>query len=162
MNKGSSVPTAIAALVVIAICFVGFMYIKDNVNMKRESAKEAEAKEIGELPRIKVSIAGKVYYAKLESNKTAKSFLENLPLSIDMKDDNNYSKKGYAYVKFVSTARKLKKVKAGDIVLSGESVVVVFFKDCNTNDKYSIIGHIDNIDYIEEKELRIGFSEVGK
>ena len=159
MNKGS-VPTAIAAIVVIVIFFVGYMYIRDNYEQTKANNNSNEASQIGELPKIRVIVSGKVYTARLESNKTAKSFLENLPLSMRMKTNDAYSKIGYTYVKFSPSASKIKKVQAGDIVLMGESEVILFFKDCNPNEKYSRIGHVDNLDFIEADQVTVGFSKI--
>ncbi|MBR4178644.1 MAG: hypothetical protein IKR57_04795 [Bacilli bacterium] len=159
MNKGS-VPTAFAAIVVIALCFVGYMFIKDSVNQKKEQRLAAEASEIGELPRVKVSIDGNIYYAKLESNKTAKSFVDSLPLNISMNTNDSYSKKGLVVTKYVTAAAKQKAIKAGDIMLSGESEIIIFYKDFKSSDKYSKIGHIDNLGFIDGEQVKVYFNKV--
>ena len=105
-----------------------------------------------------VSINGKSYNAKAEKNKTAKMFLEQLPITIEMQDYNENEKYGYIYTKLKTDSKTIGKVHAGDILLYGDNTLVVAFKTFKSNDTYTLIGHIENIDELSEGSINVKFN----
>lgn len=145
MNKDSTVPTAIAFIGFIFIAVFCFIIIRDNVDKRNEEKQQQEINEVGKLADIRVNIAGKSYTAYIESSKAAESFLTHLPLDIEMNDLNENEKRGYTYFKLATDQKKLGKVEIGDILISGDSYVIIATKTFKTNDKYTKLGHIQNL-----------------
>ena len=145
MNKDSTVPTAIAFIGFIIVAVFCFIVIKDNIDKKAIEKQEQESSEVGKLDNVSVKISGTPYIAYIESNKAAKSFLSHLPLEIEMNDINENEKRGYTYFKLSTSAKKLGKVEIGDILISGDSYIIIATKTFKTSDKYTKIGHIQNL-----------------
>ena len=147
----------ISFLFILAVGAVIFFVIRNNIDKKREQARIAEAAEVGDLGKINVNINGSVYVASLESNKTAQEFLSKLPLSIEATDYNNLAKSGLLYFKLMGNSIRYTEVQAGDIMLSGESKIYIFYKSDNIKEKFTKIGHIDKIKELDNSSVTIGF-----
>lgn len=160
MNNDSTVPTAIAFIGFIAVAVFCFIVIKDNVDKNREAKKEQEIQEVGSLANISISIDGKKYIAVSERTKAAESFLNHLPLEIELEDLNENEKRGYAYFKFETDAKKLSKIDFGDILLSGDSYIIIANKSFKTSGKYTKIGHIQNLSDLPSGKIVAYISKV--
>ena len=161
MNKDSTVPTAVAFIGFVFVAVFCFMIIKDNVEERRAEKKQQETQEVGKLADIMVNIAGTPYKAVSESTNAAKSFINNLPLEIEMKDHNNSNeKRGYVYFKMTTESKKLGKVEVGDLLLSGDSYVVIATKTFKTSDRYTKIGHIQNLGEIPSGDIKTRISKI--
>ena len=90
----STVISWLTVLIVLGVCIYAIMNIVENHKIEA-AAKVAES--VGDLGTIKVSINGKTYDAKIESNNTAKEFLDILPLSLSMTDSEGNRKYSYMY-----------------------------------------------------------------
>ena len=145
MKEGSTVPTAIAFVCFMSIIAFFVFFIKDTVDKNRIEAEKKEAAEVGELSDIRLNLGGDIYYIKCESTKSAKNLIDNLPLSIEFKDLENVGKSGNIFFKLVSEPKKIKKAVIGDVLLEGNSTVIIVDKTFKTNAKYTKIGHIDNL-----------------
>ncbi len=160
MDKESTVPTAIAFIGFILVAVFCFIIIKDNVTERNAIRDQQEQEQIGKLADIKVNIAGTSYTAVSESNKAAQSFLTHLPLNIEMTDLNDNSKRGYTYFKLTTDSKKLGKVEVGDILISGDSYVIIVTKTFKTNDKYTKLGHIHNLGEVPKGPIQAYISKV--
>ncbi len=145
MNENSTVPTAIAFL-----CFVGlivFFVFLINYNVRKEQAlkEEQEAKEVGKIDDLKLSLGGNVYTIECESTKAVQNLVSNLPLSIEFNDLANKGKSGNIYFKLLSEPKTIKKALVGDVLLEGNSTIIIVDKSFKTSDKYTKIGHIENL-----------------
>ena len=152
MERNNTVPTAIAFIGFVAIFLVVVFLVRGNVDRNKIESIEKEAAEVGELPDMRVFIGGKTFTAKADKTKVAKSFQEHLPLILEM-NDNDDGKVGVVYFKFITNDKILKEVQAGDILVYGGSEVVIVFKTHKVNDKYTKIGHIDNISEVPSGEV---------
>lgn len=158
MTKDAKV-TAISwltILIVLGVCIYIIMNIVENHKLEAE-AKEAES--IGDLGTIKVSVNGTTYDAKVESNTTAKEFLNILPMSLTMTDSDGNRKYSYMYSGLTTSSAKTKNFQAGDIALSGSSTVVVFYKSTNSSGKFIKLGHIDNFPDLGSGTTTISFTK---
>lgn len=144
-NKESTVPTAIAFLGFIAVAIFCFIVIKDHVDANKQSSREEEIKEVGELPDMRVSVAGHGYVVKSESSKVVAEFLERLPLDVELNDKDGNRKVGLTYYKYQSEPVKIKKAIAGDVLLEGNSTIIIVTKSFKTGDKYTKLGHIEDL-----------------
>ena len=127
-------------------------------NHKIEAAAKV-AESVGDLGTIKVSINGKTYDAKIESNNTAKEFLDILPLSLSMTDSEGNRKYSYMYSGLNTNTLKIKDMQAGDIALSGNSTVVVFYKSTKSSGKFIKIGHIDGLPDLGNGSASVSFTK---
>ena len=146
----------LAVLLILGACIYVIMTVVENHKIA-EQTKISE--EIGDLGKIKVSIKGNTYDAKLESNNTAKDFLGMLPLTLDMTEKNGNEKYCYVYSGFSSNGIKTRDVSAGDIVLSGSSTIKIFYKDAKSSDKVIKLGHIDNLPDIGSGNVSVSFNK---
>jgi len=160
MDKESTVPTAVAFIGFIFVAVFCFVVIRDNVKEKNAQREMKESKEVGKLADINVNIAGTLYTAVIDSNKAAESFLTHLPLDIEMTDLNNNSKRGYTYFKLATEAKKLGKVEVGDLLISGDSYVIIVTKTFKTSDKFTKIGHIENLGEIPMGPINTHLSKI--
>ena len=144
MEKNNTVPTAIAFIGFVAIFLVVVFLVRGNVDKNKIESQEKEAAEVGELPDMSLFICGKTFTAKTDRTRVAKSFQEHLPLILEMKDGAD-GKVGVVYFKFITNVKILKEVQAGDILIYGDSEVLIVYKTHKVSDKFTKIGHIDNI-----------------
>ena len=160
MNKESTIPTAIAFIGFICVAVFCFFIIKDNVVKKSEEKRNQETQEVGKLDDIRININGVSYTAVSESTKAAESFLTHLPLEIEMTDLNENEKRGYTYFKLTTEARKLGKIEIGDILLSGDSYVIIATKTFKSSQKYTKIGHIQNLGNVPNGTIKTFISKI--
>lgn len=160
MNKDSTVPTAIAFIGFICVAVFCFFIIKDNVAKKTEEKRNQETQEVGKLADIKINVAGTIYTAVSESTKAAENFLTQLPLDIEMTDLNENEKRGYTYFKMATEARKLGKIEIGDILISGDSYIIIATKTFKSNQKYTKLGHIQNLGDVPKGTIKVFISKM--
>ncbi|MBQ8959906.1 MAG: hypothetical protein IJ071_01660 [Ruminococcus sp.] len=96
-------------------------------------------------------IAGeKQFTAALESNDTAAALTEMLPLTLDMAELNGNEKYHYLDTALPSAPEKVGHISEGDIMLYGDSCLVVFYESFDTPYSYTRIGHIDDTSGLAE------------
>lgn len=95
-------------------------------------------------PKMRVIVGDKVFLATLADNATAQAFKELLPLTIDMTELNGNEKYNYLSTTLPRDASNPGTIHAGDIMLYGNSCVVLFYETFNTSYSYTRIGAIDD------------------
>lgn len=112
--------------------------------------------------KIIVNIGNQNFISTLEDNESAKTFVDNLPLTINMKDLNDNEK--YYDLPFnmkKDSSYNPEKIKAGDIMLYSSNCLVLFYKTFQTSYSYIPIGRVNNIDkYLEalgKKDVNVTF-----
>ena len=60
----------------------------------------------------------------------------------------------------MTEAKKLGKIEAGDILLSGDSYVIIATKSFKSSDKYTKIGHIQNLGDIPAGNIKVIIKKV--
>lgn len=159
MDRSNTVPTAIAFIVFVGLIVVGFLYLKNNVNDEKEKA-QIEAKEaIGELPNILITINGKVYTAIPDITYASQSFISHLPFVVEMNDTDGNKKQGCTYLKFDGEGSRNKTIKRGDVLIYGDSCVVVATGDFDFGNKYRKVAHINNLDTLPVGNYTVAFNE---
>lgn len=94
--------------------------------------------------KITLSINNTDFSATIYDNSTAKAFLEVLPLDLEMTELNGNEKYIYLDKTFPTNIEKVSTINEGDIMLYGNSCLVIFYKSFKTSYSYSKIGKIDN------------------
>ena len=106
-----------------------------------------------------VIINGKEFSVSLEDNETAKAFSDVLPVTLTMSELHGNEKYYYLDTSLPSKPKNIGTIHKGDIMLYGDNCVVIFYKDFETDYKYTRIGHIDNTELLE-KQLGNGIIDV--
>lgn len=100
--------------------------------------------ESQETVKMRVIVGDKVFNATLADNATADAFRELLPLTLDMTELNGNEKYNYLSTRLPNAPVNPGTIHAGDIMLYGNSCVVLFYKTFNTSYSYTRIGAIDD------------------
>ena len=106
---------------------------------------------------MKVIINENEYTINLENNNTAKKFNDMLPLELYMNELNGNEKYIYLDTSLPTDAYNPKKINAGDVMLFGDSCLVIFYKSFTTSYSYTKIGHIDNLPDLGNDNILVKF-----
>lgn len=94
--------------------------------------------------KMKITIGTAVFTATLNDNATTKAFKAKLPLTIAMNELNS-NEKYYDFPSPLPTNASVGgEIKVGDLMLYGNNVLVLFYKNLNTSYSYTRLGRIDN------------------
>jgi hypothetical protein len=94
--------------------------------------------------KVDFTVNGHKFVITLESNATATAFKALLPMTIDMTELNGNEKYHYLSTTLPTNASNPGTINAGDVMLYGNSCIVVFYKTFATSYSYTRIGHIDD------------------
>lgn len=94
--------------------------------------------------KIEIIVGSKTFSATLYDNESAKSFSDMLPLTLKMSELNGNEKYYYLDSKLPTDASRPSGIKTGDIMLYGNSCIVLFYESFSTSYSYTPIGHIDD------------------
>ena len=94
---------------------------------------------------MELTINGKSFKATLENNDTVTALKELLPITLDMSELNGNEKYYYLDTTLPSAPEKVEHISEGDIMLYGDSCLVVFYESFDTSYTYTKIGHIDDV-----------------
>ena len=100
--------------------------------------------------RIKIVIGGKTFWADMENNRTARTFVRRLPATLWMEELNGNEKFCYMDQALPANAKQPGIIKAGDLMLYGDNCVVLFYKTFRSSYSYTKIGHINNAGGLED------------
>ena len=108
------------------------------------------AQQTGNSQKMNIQIDNKTFTVIVENNKTVKELYQKLPITLEMSDLNNNEK--YCYLNFTlpTDAESVKNIKKGDVMLFGNSCLVIFYKSFTTSYSYTKIGYIENSNDIEK------------
>ncbi|MBR3654783.1 MAG: hypothetical protein IKN62_05035 [Elusimicrobia bacterium] len=121
------------------------------------------AQQTGNSQKMNIQIDNKTFTVIVENNKTVKELYQKLPITLEMSDLNNNEK--YCYLDFTlpTDSKSVKNIKKGDVMLFGNSCLVIFYKSFTTSYSYTKIGHIENPADIEtalgRKDIKVILTE---
>lgn len=115
----------------------------NQTNENTEQTSESNATE------VIITAGGKEFNAVFYKNETTDALLKKLPVTINMKDLNSNEKYYYFDEAFPNNSEKVGSIKAGDIMLYGDSCVVLFYESFNTSYSYTKIGYIEKAQDLE-------------
>lgn len=94
--------------------------------------------------KMKITIGSSVFTAVLYDNPSATAFKARLPLTLNMTELNG-NEKYYDFPSALPTNASVGgDIKAGDLMLYGSNVLVLFYKNFHTSYSYTKLGHVDN------------------
>ena len=111
---------------------------------------------------MKLCINGAAFDAVLEDNETARAFSALLPMDLHMTELNGNEKYHYLMSGLPNAPERVGHIEAGDILLFGDSCVVVFYQSFDTPYSYTRIGRIVSPENLAEQlgagDVDVGFS----
>ena len=91
---------------------------------------------------ITIGINGQTFVAELEDNDTARAFAELLPAELSMSELNSNEKYLYMDTSLPSAPEAVGQIHTGELMLYGDSCIVLFYEDFPTSYSYTRIGCI--------------------
>lgn len=122
------------------------------VGCKKDNIKEVKSS-------VKIVIDEKEFIIDLEDNETVKSFINMLPLELNMKELNGNEKYVYLDNSLPTNSSNPKRINAGDVMLYGNNCLVIFYKAFDTSYSYTKIGHIDNLPDLGNENINVKIKE---
>lgn len=117
--------------------------------------KTSVIEEKDTMDKINIIIDNKEYILNLEDNQTTRELLDILPLDITMEELNGNEKYIYLDNKFTTDSNVPEIINNGDVMLYGNNCLVIFYKTFNSNYSYTKIGHIDNLDDLDNNNINV-------
>ena len=115
----------------------------------KETKDNTEQISENEDNKVIITVGDKEFNAVFYKNETTDALIKQLPITVSMKDLNSNEKYYYFDEAFPKNSEKVGSIDAGDIMLYGDSCVVLFYKSFNTSYSYTKIGYIENIEGLE-------------
>ncbi|MDE7293115.1 MAG: hypothetical protein K2N72_01690 [Oscillospiraceae bacterium] len=94
--------------------------------------------------RIEILVGNETYTATLYDNETTRALTDMLPLTLDMSELNGNEKYYYLDTVLPTNASKPSGIKTGDLMLYGNSCLVLFYDSFSTSYTYTLLGRIDD------------------
>ncbi len=95
--------------------------------------------------KAELRIGDKIFTATLADNETARAFMALLPVTMSMNELNGNEKYKYLDVTLPTDAYRPGRIEAGDLMLYGDSCLVLFYESFSTSYSYTRIGKIGNV-----------------
>lgn len=115
-----------------------------SVTSEQPEVMTAEQQKEKKVDGMQIVVGNKQFTVTLESNDTVTALTEMLPLTLDMSELNGNEKYYYLDTSLPSAPQKVGHINEGDIMLYGDSCLVVFYDSFDTSYTYTKIGHIDD------------------
>lgn len=106
-------------------------------------SKQPVSEEDDSMLKIKIVVGSKTFNAVLYDNESAKALLEQLPVTLDMSELNGNEKYYYLDDSLPTDAKRPSGIKAGDIMLYGNSCLVLFYESFSTSYSYTPLGYVE-------------------
>ena len=131
-------------------------YQSSSTNHQETNIKNNESTNSNEVTKsVKAIISDKEYIINLEDNETAKSFINYLPIELNMSELNGNEKYIYLDTSLPTNASNPKRINAGDVMLYGDNCLVIFYASFNTSYSYTKIGHIENLPNLGNNSITV-------
>lgn len=141
-----------------------FVLETEMVLLTPEATTPMEDPEIKEAYEMQLSINGKIFSVTLEDNDTVQALYNLLPLTLEMSELNGNEKYFYLDTSLTCTPERVRNIYAGDIMLYGDSCIVLFYDSFSTPYSYTRIGHIEDaselLDALGDNSATVIFSIV--
>ena len=137
----------------LLLLMMGIIIITGCNNKENSIIKEDNFKE--EVNNLKITINNKEYELLLEDNETVQSLIKQLPLDLTMNELNGNEKYVYLEESFPINPDTPNKIEIGDVMLYGNNCLVIFYKSFNTTYQYTKIGHINNLEDLGNKDIKV-------
>ena len=109
---------------------------------KSETFEDVPAAE--ETVAITLTVREQAFSAVLLDNETAKEFAAMLPMTLDMSELNGNEKYFYMDDSLPTNAEQPGQIHTGDLMLYGDSCLVLFYETFSSGYSYTRLGHVDD------------------
>lgn len=100
--------------------------------------------------RLRLTVNGAAFTARLEDNAAARALASRLPASWTLKELNGNEKYIYLDQTFPTSASRPGKIHAGDLMLYGPDCLVLFYRTFLTPYRYTPLGRIEDPSGLEK------------
>lgn len=145
----------LVTIIFITTIIVGCGNTTTKKDVKKNNNNDVTTKE--SVDNMKVLINDKEYIVKLEDNDTVKKLITLLPIEVEMKELNGNEKYIYLDHDLPTNSISPKHINKGDVYLYGDNCLVIFYKDFDTTYTYTKIGHIDNLEDLNNSNIKVKF-----
>ena len=136
------IKTLIAVLTLFTFSFGTESCSKDDDKMPTDNNGDGNINP--STTKMKITIGTTVFTATFYDNPSANAFKASLPLSINMTELNGNEKYYDLPNPLPTNASAGGDLKVGDLMLYGNNVLVLFYKNLNTTYNYTKLGYLDN------------------
>ena len=142
---------SIISLILVLCCAVSvFAACPSNGNQGGAQNGSGNQDDENEVTTMKITIGNKEFTATLYDTAAAQAFAKLLPLTLDMSELNGNEKYNYMPTTLPTKIENVGKINAGDIMLYGNSCIVLFYKSFSTSYSYTKIGKIDDVTGLQQ------------
>lgn len=99
---------------------------------------------------IEMTIGQQHYYIALEDNSAAKDLIEQLPVTLTMKELNGNEKFADLPTALTASHTSPGTLHEGDVMLYGQKTLVLFYKTFQTSYRYTPIGKVTAPDALQD------------
>lgn len=117
-----------------------------HIDNSEQMPEQPEDGEENDMKSIEIIVGNKNFTATLYDNEAAKMLQEQLPMTLDMSELNGNEKYYYLSESLPDNASRPSGIQEGDLMLYGNSCLVLFYESFSTNYSYTPLGRIDNPD----------------
>ena len=153
----------IAIVIIILIISIYFVFINSNKKDSHETNENNDVKKNNDsnefINKIDVNINDQNYTLILEDNTTTKELFKELPLNFEMEELNGNEKYIYLDKTYPTDSVNIKHVNKGDVMLYEDNCLVIFYKNFDTSYSYTKLGHIDNLEDLDNKNINVEFNK---
>ena len=102
-----------------------------------------------EADTMQIQIGEKTFTLTLADSEAAAALAQQLPLEMDMSELNGNEKYKYLPFSLPTASYQPGLIRAGDVMLFGDSCLVIFYESFTSGYSYTAIGHIEEADEIK-------------
>ena len=100
--------------------------------------------------KMEIAVGERTFSATLYNNAAAQALVELLPMTLDMSELNGNEKYYYLDSSLPTDSGRPAGIQTGDIMLYGDSCLVLFYKSFSTSYSYTALGRVDDPDGFAE------------
>lgn len=94
--------------------------------------------------KLMLTVRGAAFAVTLEDTDAARELAARLPVSLAMSELNGNEKYTYLDEPLPTAATRPETIHAGDVMLFGDSCLVLFYETFPTSYSYTLVGHVDD------------------
>ena len=114
-----------------------------------DTEPETQLTEEDNMFRLEIKVGDQTFSATLYDNEAAKALIARLPMTLDMSELNGNEKYCYLDGSLPTYSAVPPGIETGDIMLYGNSCLVLFYKSFSTSYSYTPLGRIDDADRLD-------------
>lgn len=94
---------------------------------------------------LTITVGNRVFEVTLYESASVDALMEQLPMTIQMSELNGNEKYYFMSQRLPANPNRPEQIRAGDLMLSGNNCLVLFYKDFTSSYSYTPLGHIEDV-----------------